>query len=169
MDNKKINLRSATSADTERVFSWRNDPWIVSLSKSGKKIDWEGHKNWFEKQLKTPLSCLYIVEGNDGNEMGLVRFQPDIDENEAYSQVTIYLLRPYTGDGNGVKVLQQGCQAMFDANTKIQEIRAEILATNIASIKTFAKVGFKPFSQSGKINKEKEIVNMVLMRTTSHE
>ena len=45
----RLSLRLATLKDREKVFAWRNDPWIISLSSSRRGVEWDEHCGWFDR------------------------------------------------------------------------------------------------------------------------
>lgn len=132
-------LRSATRQDRERTFQWRNDPWLLSQSPTGRQVDWEDHAAWFSEVLDTELHLLSIVESQDGTGMGTVRLdKTGIDR----AIIAISLLRPYVGKGLGVAVLGAACAAGFAHWPWLASLHAYIHKDNQRSLRAFAKAGF---------------------------
>ena len=121
-----------------RVFAWRNDPWIVSLSSSRHGVAWEEHAEWFRGVLADPRRLLLIGEDEDGVGAGTARLDL-VDEERAV--VTIYLLREFTGRGLGVQALVEACGRGF-ARWPIRAIHAYIRGDNRPSRSAFTKAGF---------------------------
>jgi RimJ/RimL family protein N-acetyltransferase len=132
-----IRLRPATLADARTVFTWRNDPWIVSLSASRATVGWEEHIAWYERVIHGD-HLLHIIESDEGAGMGCVR----LDRSGAEAVVTIYLLRPFVGKGIGVLALRQSCAEAFAHWPALRRIRALIRPDNVPSLRAFAKAGF---------------------------
>jgi RimJ/RimL family protein N-acetyltransferase len=157
-------LRSATYQDREWTFQWRNDPWLVSQSPSGKQVDWEDHTCWFSEALDTELHLLLIVESQDGTGMGTVRLDKTGRDRAI---IAISLLRPYVGKGLGVAVLGAACAAGFAQWPWLASVHAYIRKDNQRSLGAFTKAGFTP------ILRKKEasftLSEMVLRRSTSIE
>jgi RimJ/RimL family protein N-acetyltransferase len=134
-----LRLRPATSGDTRDVFAWRNDPWIVSLGSTRRTVAWEEHAAWFSRVLADPRRLLFICEDEGGAGLGTTRL--DVVD-DARADVTIYLLREFTGRGLGVRALVQAASEGF-ARWPIRAIHAHIRADNAASRSAFAKAGFR--------------------------
>ncbi len=154
-------LRRATRQDRERTFEWRNEPWFVSQSPSGKQIDWEDHAAWFSEVLDTELHLLSIVESQDGTGMGTVRLdKTGIDR----AIIAISLLRPYVGKGLGVAVLGAACAAGFAHWPWLAFLHAYIRKDNQRSLRAFAKAGFTPALRKDEANFT--LSELVLRRST---
>ncbi len=154
MLNQEISIRRATTHDIQRVFAWRNDPWIVSLSNSKRAVTWEEHKKWFLNVINNDKNLLLLIE-LDQEGIGTVRF--DL-ENSQQATVTIYLLPSYVGRGIGTKVLIIACDVAFKHWKCLRSICAAILKNNLRSIRVFSKVGFS-------VNfRNNELVTMKLYR-----
>jgi RimJ/RimL family protein N-acetyltransferase len=145
-EREVVRLRRAGRGDAERVFTWRNDPWIVSLSKSGCVVTRDEHLLWYEEAMDDRRHLLFIIELEQAGpaatlvEAGVVRLDRD---GHGGSLITIYLLQPYTGRGYGVASLKQATEQAFALWPDLESIRAEIRRDNIASIKAFSRVGFR--------------------------
>lgn len=132
-----INIRPASSEDLERMFQWRNDPWIVALGSLNNTVTLEEHTAWFNKTLANDDWQLFIIE-KDATPIGQVRFQRDNDS----CFISIYIMKEYTGQGLGVEAMQRACQHIF-AQWSVQTIYAQIKKSNKTSQSGFAKAGFE--------------------------
>ena len=137
---KSVYLRPAGQGDMERIFKWRNDPWIVALSMSKKAVTRVEHERWFILILDREQHLMYILVHQDGPEMGTLRFDR---EGPVQALVTIYLLQPFTGKGYGVAALIEGSAAAFAAWPDLQFIDALIRPENSPSINAFGKAGYQ--------------------------
>jgi len=131
-------LRPATISDIKQIFAWRNDPWIISLSSSQKQVSWEEHLEWFQDILISNQHLLQIIEPQINIGAGLVRLDR-MDEYQA--QITIYLLREFTGQGMGVEAIISSCSFCFMV-WSVHTINAYIRSENHPSISAFSKAGF---------------------------
>lgn len=133
-----IKLRRATHEDMARIYEWRNAPSTQKYSFNAEPIPWDTHVNWFKDILFCDKRILLIGEILH-HPIGVLRFNL-LDSDEAV--VDIYLVPGEYGKGLGSKLLLAGIQ-WARLNTTAKMIRAEIISDNIASLKAFAKVGFK--------------------------
>lgn len=144
MESREIStgfvLRPAEERDMDTIFNWRNDPWIVSLGISKKTVTREEHQKWFDRVFNSPDYLLYIIESEEGEGMGTLRF--DRQEDQSVAHVTIYLLQQFVGKGIGIKVLDEGCAIALREWPKLQSIEAHISKDNEKSPKAFEKAGF---------------------------
>lgn len=132
-----LSLRQVSPGDKEMIFEWRNTPFLIKHSSSGKEVIWEEHCRWFDSVLNGEDISLFIVE-KEGTPVGQVRF--DLRE-EAIYMVSIYLLEEYTGRGIGVEALWQGLELMKRKKSDRRFI-AFIKTDNRASRSVFLKAGF---------------------------
>lgn len=136
--NESLRLRVAQMEDAQRVFVWRNDPWIISLSTSQRMVAWEEHLAWFRKVLATDRHLLLLIEIEEGLGIGTVR----LDRVDALrATLTVYLLRDFTGQGLGVKAIMSGSARAF-AQWPVRSIHAYIRKENVRSCSAFSKAGF---------------------------
>lgn len=153
-------LRLATINDAQLVFEWRNDPWIVNLGLSKKEVLWEEHYEWFKNSLKNQRRKIFIIE-YENILIGQVRFEKkSVDQAE----ISIYLIKKYTGYGLGVVAIKKGCQEIFSL-WEINKIVAEIRSNNHSSLSAFKKAGFySSFSQQDYFCDEDKTVKLFLSR-----
>lgn len=133
-----LTLRPADHADERIIFEWRNDPWIIARGISGRQVTWQEHQEWFRKTLKNPDTRIFIVE-SEGLPVGQVRLQRTA---EGVAEITVYLMKDYTGRGLGVRAISLGCAVAFD-DWGLRRVVAHILHGNQESRKAFEKAGFK--------------------------
>lgn len=132
-----IRLRSAKPTDEKVLLKWRNDPFIVRLGALQKTVTPEEHHRWFVETLSNVRKRLFIVVSLS-RPIGQVRFD-QISEDKA--EVSIYLLKPYTGKGLGVLALRSACETYWK-NSKVLSIAARVRQTNAHSVSAFRKAGF---------------------------
>lgn len=161
-----VRLRRAGPDDADKVYAWRNDPWILSLSKSGRGVAAAEHLLWYEGMLLNPDQLMFIVEVKVAStseyiEIGVVRVERSTPDA---GLITIYLLRPYTGRGYGVRALLQATAAAFGRWHDLNTIHAVIRSDNTASVRAFRKAGFTAIARIGPRGEDGNFCEMRLMR-----
>jgi RimJ/RimL family protein N-acetyltransferase len=132
-------LRPAAIEDCEIIFRWRNDPFIVARGSTRKTVSWEEHSVWFRDSLAMPeRRALWVVE-EDGEPIGLVRFDRDAP---TAATIGVYLVQERTGRGSGVSAIRRGCEEIRK-RWPVNEITACVRADNSAAMKAFVKAGFE--------------------------
>lgn len=132
-------IRLANGADAELILAWRNDPWLVSLSTNRRTVTEEEHRAWFATVLDESRHLLFVVESPNNVPAGTVR----LDRLNATDAVmTIYLLRPFTGQGFGPQALEVACVAAFERWPWLRQVVAYVRSDNQPSLKAFARAGF---------------------------
>lgn len=135
----EIALRQATEEDARPVWEWRNAPEIRATAIDTSEIPWEGHRDWFARRLSDPKSVMLIAE-EYGSGVGVVRF--DLDGDAA--TVSIFLAPGHVGRGMGRAVLRAGERQIETLHPEIRRFRADVRATNGASIALFRGAGYRP-------------------------
>lgn len=135
-----LDILPLTAADAAMLFRLRNDPFVVSFSRSQARVAWEDHIAWFARCLDAPdrhrLFCLH----ENGEVLGIVRFERSDCESAV---ITIYLLKHATGSGRGTEAIARGCRLIV-ATWGIERVYADVLADNERSLRSFGKAGFRP-------------------------
>ena len=134
-----VNLRFVEDIDADTIFNWRNDPWIVSQSSTGKTITRNQHDRWYPQMLDRSRHLFWIIESNFGEEMGVARV--DLETKEI-AVITVYLLKEFVGKGRGPKAIIMATNKAFEWWPNLKKINAFIRPDNTISIQTFLKVGY---------------------------
>ena len=139
-----IKVREAVLEDAEILFAWRNDPFLVSKSSSQKKVQWDGHLEWFKDTIEGDYRKIYVV-CKEEQPIGQIRF-------DLYSKhtaiVSAYLSPEFIGKGWGKTAIHNGCLAMFFYEQwNVQIVIACIRSNNAASQYVFLKVGFEEMAK----------------------
>ncbi len=132
-----ISLRPATTADTEMVFKWRNDPFILAHGSSQREVEWEEHRKWFGETISSSTRRMFIVQDGE-SPIGQIRFDRQ-DRRDCV--VSVYLLRASTGRGWGVRAISLGCTAIFE-EWDVGRIIACVRHDNPVGRSAFLKAGF---------------------------
>lgn len=133
-----VDLRTATEADMADLLEWRNHPETRGASFNTEMIMPEAHEAWFKRKLASTDTVIYIaVSGKD--KLGTVRFE---DDGETIK--TSVMLNPaFFGQGLGSKVISIATEKYLREKRPAKPIVAEIKTGNTASLRAFAKAGFK--------------------------
>jgi UDP-2,4-diacetamido-2,4,6-trideoxy-beta-L-altropyranose hydrolase len=135
----QIELRRATVNDINIVYNWRNHPNIRSVSANSEVISFEDHSEWFKKAITTPNRHVLIAQKDDGNLVGMIRF----DEYGSEAEISIYTAPDLTSQGIGSKILRAGERWVFENRKIITGFRAKVLGENKASHRLFQKLGYQ--------------------------
>jgi RimJ/RimL family protein N-acetyltransferase len=134
----QIFLRPATYEDCENIFSWRQHNQTRRFSFNKELISFQEHQNWFLKAIENPDKMIFIGEIR-GEPIGVLRY--DVEGEGA--AVSIYLVPGKYGSGYGPLMLKEGNKWLKRQRPELKFVYAHIIPDNIASIKAFAKAGFK--------------------------
>jgi perosamine synthetase len=135
-----LRLRPCSSVDTELLFGWRNDPFIVARGSLGRAVSWDEHHRWVQQTLEQPEQRrLFIIEHED-QPIGQVRFDR---HDERTCLISVYVLPPQIGRGLGTQAIVLGCRAIFGA-WAVDEIIAQVRQDNPAGRASFLKTDFAP-------------------------
>ena len=135
-----MKIREANENDTKLIFNWSNDPLVRAQSFYSNVIEFENHKNWFKEKLQNDNSLL-LINIWEGNNIGLVRFE--LENNKC--TIGILIDEEFRGKGFSSLMLINSSAYYFKRFTI--PIFAHIKKSNIASIKSFEKAGFKFFNE----------------------
>ncbi len=133
-----IEIRTARSEDSEKLFQWRNHSSIRAVSRDANLIDWQVHQRWFTSMLRDPEKILLIGQRVE-SPVGVVRF--DVQNDEA--EVSIYLVPDGASSGQGRSLLQSAEQWLVANRLGIRKIRAHVLGVNVRSQRLFVGAGYQ--------------------------
>jgi RimJ/RimL family protein N-acetyltransferase len=136
-----LKIREATESDAKLIFNWSNDPLVRAQSFYSKTIEFDNHKNWFKEKLQNYNSLLLINKFDESN-IGLVRFE--LEKNMC--TIGILLDEKYRGKGLSSLMLINSSAYYFKRFS--MPIFAYIKESNIASIRSFEKAGYKVFNET---------------------
>jgi len=129
-------IREAREFDSKLIFNWSNDTLARTQSYNSKVIDFKDHEKWFKNKLMNKNSLLLINEYKNKN-IGLVKFE--VEKNSTV--VGILTCKKFRGKGLSALMLINSTRHYF---TRFNlPILAYIKESNIPSIKTFKKAGYK--------------------------
>ncbi|MFL6763144.1 MAG: UDP-2,4-diacetamido-2,4,6-trideoxy-beta-L-altropyranose hydrolase [Sphingomicrobium sp.] len=136
--SKIVELRSATEADMELLWLWRNDPVTRAQSRNTDPISWKSHVCWVTGALADPSRKILIGE-RGGIPLGNVGLHQVNGETE----VSIVVTPNERGTGVGAAMLRAACAA-----NSAQDVFAAVRAGNEASRRLFESCGFTPVESS---------------------
>ncbi|MBK8620472.1 MAG: GNAT family N-acetyltransferase [Saprospiraceae bacterium] len=129
-----IHIRQVNENDSEVIFFWANDESTRKNSFRSEKITFEGHEQWFHQKTSSPDSVLLMVEYN-GVKAAFIRF--DNENNDIV--IGININPEFRGKNLSSKFIIKALQYFGSA----KNVLAYIKPSNIPSVKTFEKAGFK--------------------------
>lgn len=143
MIGRCITVREANASDCGLIFQWANDAATRAASFQSEIIGWDTHRAWFSQRQQDP-NCLMLICGDDqGNPLGLVRF--DLVEDEAI--ISINLNPGVRGRGLSSFIIIRTVDELFKRQG-ISKVRAFIKPQNIPSEKAFTRAGFSRKGES---------------------
>jgi RimJ/RimL family protein N-acetyltransferase len=134
-----LHFRKASINDMSLYYEWVNDKLVREYSYNTQAIDLQKHENWFKQKLIDP-DCLMLIFYNDlADNIGQVRFQK---QNENSAIIGVSIDQKQRGKGYSKKILKIASDFYLDQFNEI-EIEAYIKKSNIFSIQSFERAGFK--------------------------
>jgi UDP-2,4-diacetamido-2,4,6-trideoxy-beta-L-altropyranose hydrolase len=137
LDTTSLLLRVAKVEDMKCIFKWRNHPEIRAISRNQQTINWNDHQAWFERML-TRVDIKLLIASKNQTDVGVVRF----DLNDSSAEISIYLVPKTPHNGLGTKLLNAAENWLQSHHPEINEISAEVLASNPKSQQFFIKNGY---------------------------
>jgi len=133
-----VRLRKATMADCDSLHQWRNTEETRRYIFDTAPIPLEEHRNWFMGSLENHNRVLLIGEINE-KPVGVLRY--DISGSNAL--ISIYLIPGTQGQGIGTQLIRAGSRWLKENIHHVRIIKAEVMSSNVASIKAFINAGYK--------------------------
>lgn len=154
-----IRLQKAKPRDCLKIWKWRNEPGVRSVSVNNKIIPLETHKIWYSNKIKDPGVRILIAK-NLGNPYGYAR----IEKTERNcGEIHIAVTKASRGKGLGLLLLQKSCAHAF-IKMRFGEITARIKPENKRSIGLFKRAGFVPVTSK---KTEKKILTFRLKKAAA--
>lgn len=132
-------LRKATIQDSQQIFELSNQEYVRKYSINQKPILWETHKNWYQQVLSSKKHLFFIVTNHSNQVLGQIRYERITN----YAVISISLSEMLIGKKVSQPLIQQSLMMIQQEWKDIREITAYISNENIASKKTFERVGFE--------------------------
>jgi spore coat polysaccharide biosynthesis predicted glycosyltransferase SpsG/RimJ/RimL family protein N-acetyltransferase len=130
-----LKLRSANFSDSEKLYSWVNDPLVRMNSFNNDFVAIEVHQKWFQSYLDSPSSLIYILEFDDLT-IGQVRF----DLRDEMWHIDYSIDSKFRGLGLGRRIVEMGLKEMASRDNR--RYVALVRETNKKSQRIFESLGF---------------------------
>ena len=127
--------RLACRADSNDIFSWRNDLTTRRSFFSSSEVSWKEHCDWFEKKLSS--SSKIIILHKDNTKVGVVRY----DKKDSSFYVSINTNPSQRGKGLSSDMLIVS-EELLPKESLPLVLKAEILKSNKYSKQSFTKAGY---------------------------
>lgn len=138
MMTSELDIRLATSADSEALFNWRNHASIREVSRNPEEIIWSVHQQWMTSTLNDEDKFLLIAECA-GLPVGVVRFQVC----EQWAEISIYLVPQGEPNVLGRDLLFSAEAWLRSRQPNLCGIRACVLGSNQRSHRLFLDANYR--------------------------
>ena len=133
-----VTLRHATTADSDLLLVWRNDPVTIAMSMTPEPVTHEAHIDWFAHALADDARTLLMAEV-DNTPVGTVRL--DTFASDEY-EVSITVSPDHRGQGFGQTILSAANTLAFTA-LGVHRLVATVKEDNHASRRIFESAGYQ--------------------------
>jgi UDP-2,4-diacetamido-2,4,6-trideoxy-beta-L-altropyranose hydrolase len=149
---QQVSFIKAGAEHLHTTFEWASDATVRAFSFNQGPISFEEHQNWYLKKIEQ-LNCIYLLGKWGDDIVGSLRF--DITGNDA---LISYLVSPeYHGKGLGRILLAKGLDYLAKNSNAIATATGFVLQQNIASVKTFERLGFSCTEENKQLRFTKNI------------
>jgi UDP-2,4-diacetamido-2,4,6-trideoxy-beta-L-altropyranose hydrolase len=138
MGVRVVDVRQATPMDSGKIFDWRNDPAVRSVSRDSQSVERSAHEKWFTDVLANPDQVL-LIGRHGGDDIGVVRF--DVDNGAA--EASIYLAPERHQKGSGADLLLAAESWLNENRDDVRTIEATVLRDNERSRGLFEACGYR--------------------------
>lgn len=138
--NLLIKLRKAEPTDAKKILKIRNEEFVRENSINSEVIEWEAHKNWFERSLKNEYRHMLIAE-IDKYIVGAIRYDINPELPQA-AEISIFMSEKFSGKNFGEVILKKGENWLLNESSDIKTLTATVLEKNERSRKLFYQNGF---------------------------
>jgi RimJ/RimL family protein N-acetyltransferase len=132
-----LKFRFAEPGDVDIYFKWVNDLEVRINSYHQEPIKYEDHLKWFQNEINSNLSFLYLFITDTGIPFGQVRLQ----EKNRESIIDISIDKNFRGRSLASPMLQIACDDYLKKHPG-KEIFCYIKIRNQPSLNSFLKAGF---------------------------
>lgn len=132
-----LKLRLANKHDSNTVLSWRNEPKTILNMKTKRALKLEEHEPWFLKSI-TASECVFLIIEVNSTPVGQLRYNME----GRMAKVSINITSSWHGKGVASESFSKGSKYVKDNNIA-DKVFARVLKTNVGSIKSMQRAGFK--------------------------
>lgn len=132
-----IKFKPAEESDCELLFIWVNDHYVRENAFNSNKIEYEEHKSWFEKRLKSDKTYIFI---SYMEEVPIGQIRIDLNDNVGIIDYSIDSV--WRGKGYGTLLLTEIGPFAKNKGLSITKLIGKVKYTNKISQKAFIKAGY---------------------------
>lgn len=132
-------LREATPEDSLQVLDLSNQRHVRQYSIHRDPILWDTHRIWYNKVLSSPMYYFLIVTDQSNQVLGQIRYE----RTAKVAVISISLSNVLIGKKVSRSLIQKSLEMVRQEWKDVQQIIAYISNENVASKRTFERVGFK--------------------------
>ncbi|MCF7800170.1 GNAT family N-acetyltransferase [Candidatus Babeliales bacterium] len=133
-------IRLVKKEDVKNIFDLANDLIVRQNSFHPEFISWQDHVKWFEEKITSKNCIFYIIEDQENNFIGQVRFDKILRDQDVYL-IGISIAEEFRGKGLGSLILKEVSNKLIK-DYKARKIIAHIKEDNKVSIRSFLSVGY---------------------------
>lgn len=138
VEPRPLAVRTATEADAELLWRWRNDPVTRAHSRTTAEVALPEHRAWLEASLRRDDRLLLVASDGSG-DVGTVRW--DRDDTGVW-EVSITVAPERRGAGLARPLLRAGERALVERLGAPTQALATVHEDNDASLRLFARAGY---------------------------
>lgn len=156
LNKVEISYREVNINDSQDLFNWRNDMLTRKMFRNPKRVNIEQHHEWLSNKIINN-NCYFLIFFIGGlRKIGYVRF----DIKDTFAEISINISPLERGNGYATKCLLLSIKSFQKKYTEVKKLLAEIKTSNIASKKSFEKVGFKVMRDDGEFWQLNKSINL---------
>ena len=148
---EKFIIRLAIAEDIHITFNWANNFELRKYSFNKKEIAFSEHSEWFNWKINDS-KVLYLIGFVESVPVGSIRF--DIQEENAL--ISYLVDENWQKMGLGRIMLAEGIKILIKKLPEIKSLTGFVFPENIASMKTFERLGFKKSINGNKLYYQKK-------------
>ena len=133
-----LKLKKFKRIDKSLLFNLVNEIQVRGNSFNKNQITIDTHSEWFDKSFENKNTLIYIAFCINKSPVGQIRF----DIKNQYCFLDFSIDKTSRGYGFGYEIVEKGIKKIRKTKLTFKYIIAEVLSSNISSIKIFRKLGF---------------------------
>jgi L-amino acid N-acyltransferase YncA len=142
-----VSLRRATMKDWARLYTWRNHEATRTQFRNQAVVTLQAHLDWLKRTLANDKVHLFVaVDGERSCFTGTMRLDllPKQKNKPVTAEVSITVDSRHRGLGYAALML--GCLEKEAQRIGVAVLRAEVLVSNMASLRAFAEADYEVVS-----------------------
>lgn len=138
MSSDILRIRAALSSDARLLWEWRNEPLVRANSFTSEFVPWEVHQDWYARKLSSSETRIYILEDDQGNALGQIRFER---QDRKVARIHLSVIPAVRGRGYGRALLSRTLP-LARAELNVEQFEALVKVGNDPSLRLFQSAGF---------------------------